>query len=637
MTTIAAFSFDEPLGTKWHDQSGFLNDLTNAGGTAGPGKWATPTTYGGLVCTAGGATGTMTSGASQSVSEWNDALATDTGSVGMWVKSASGASGTMVLFHANTTSGSNDYTSSNAFTIWASNASGYVAVSAKGTTTASTTNILDGNWHYVSVQAGGDLVSGGLAIKVDGTVVASRAALATTTGIPLYYSVGMALDATQKFNGTIDDVVGLNDPMDSSSGGTSETMFSGSPVTSALQLQWTMDETSSPAYDTSGNTRDLTVSTVTSTTGEHGNALTSGATQLAAATFWAQATPNLATSPRFTIMFWMNFKDTQVWSSATGLMEILGATSGIRFELFAETTGSQVKLMPRLYAADGATQNYAPTTGSIVFAEPNTWHHVAFTLAPTLIKPYIDGVSGTSGTLSPSMSYADWFKLNFASTRFASIPNVAFDDVRIVSNYLYTDAITRHMATANAAPPINPVTGTGSLALGGVSVAGTSVNSSSAVLSLSRVMASGTGTPVNQGLGALSLAPVTLSGSGTVTSNVTGSGALSLSRATAAGTGTLNNRGTGALQLSSTIASGHDSAKGSGTLYVPSVALIGVDTPPVAGIGALSLMPTQVSGADTPTWARRPIAISVWGTDVPPIPSDYVPAPEPSTNPWTRM
>ena len=112
-----------------------------------------------------------------------------------------------------------------------------------------------------------------------------------------------------------------------------------------------------------------------------------------------------------------------------------------------------------------------------------------------------------------------------------------------------------------------PITGTGALTLGAITLSGAGVREIVAVSS------------------ALDLPSIVLSGDGTVGGAITGTGALTLPSITMSGTGTREITGTGAVTLPSITMSGTGVREipGSGDIALPAITMAGAGS--VGGVG----------------------------------------------------
>ncbi len=431
MSTQIAYSFDSAVGATVPDQSGYLADLTTTGGVSAAGH-----TAGGMRCNNGGGTGVLPDYQHQ-------AALGGAGSYMMWAK-PDGAGTSQVLWAIGTGS------TGDVIVLYAADPSGHVAYYANGVLHTTTVSIMDGGWHHVSVQTQGDLSSGGLVIKVDDTIVYQGAPLTTQNLNAAAFSIGQLSDGSMRFQGVIDDFRALNDPIDSATLGTSNADFMATPVRSLLDAEYSLDETSgTTAHDTSGKDHALILTSGSLwTAGKHAGGLNIGG---GATTPVGNAQITAGESPRWTLMCWYKTPATAGNSGAVWtIVEVRDTAGNLRAEILT-ADGSSISLYPRVYDQDH-NQWFGQSYNNSIPADGD-WHHLAVAIYPTGVDAYVDGVEvgGQSGL--PSIDFPDWDVLNVGAGRFTGPPTGAVDDVRVISNYLYDDAIGRQLAAASTAPP----------------------------------------------------------------------------------------------------------------------------------------------------------------------------------------
>lgn len=454
MSTQVAYSFDREVGSLVRDFSGYLNDLIVSGGVSAQGRWEASGPVGGMDCSAGGGVFDMRtpSGGFSSLQSGLDGT-----SYGLMaqVKANPGASGEQVLFHVGAAGG----TAVDHFTVYASDVGEHVKVRRNGTDITSTAAVLDGGWHHVSVQSGGDLESGGIVVKVDDVEVAHAAASSGSgsSGFP-FLAIGQTVGGTLAFDGIIDDVRVLNDPIDSASLSTTNAGFMNAPVVNQLVVQYKFDETTgTTAADTSDNGYDAALTTAAqwSTGGVHDGALKAGDSAAAGSPFGTAAIA-LKTSDRVTLMCQLKVPSTASDNANETVFEIRNTAGLLRAEFLIAPQSNLAYW--RIYQHDGTTQ-WVPSANLAITRD--AWHHYAIALAPTAYAPMLDGVA-VGGASSTAPAFDDWATLHLGAGRFkATTPAVLIDDLRVVNNYLYPEAIARHMATgdANPPPPASPLDG----------------------------------------------------------------------------------------------------------------------------------------------------------------------------------
>jgi len=447
VSTQLAYGFDGAISGLVRDQSGYLADLTVTGGTAAQGHGDSGLS-GGMNCSSGGGVGQLP----QYMFQNNTGFADRSGSFMMWAKATGSGSSEQVLFHVRSTA-QGAFGNTDDVVLWASRGDSQMALQWQGTV-AIPFNLFDGAWHFVSVQTGGDLSSGGLVVKVDDTVVYSDTKGANSGTITSgAFALGQATDGTRAFSGVIDDFRALNDPIDSAGLGTSNAEFMATPVRSLLEVEYGFDEgTGSVAHDTSGRGNDLLLTSQGWVTGKHGSALDISGE--AANSPDGSVTISPPDSPRWTLMCW--FRADTAAAPATGtvysLAQVAGTDGSLRCELLLHAEDGYWGVYPRVYDSAGA-QWYA-TSYHNSMPQDGAWHHLAVTVFPTGARTYVDGAPlDPDMNNAPQNAHDGWSVIGVGGLRFASPPSAQVDDLRLVSNYLYPDAISRQMAAESTAPP----------------------------------------------------------------------------------------------------------------------------------------------------------------------------------------
>jgi len=470
MSTQVAYSFDDSITSLIPDQSGYLVDLTASGGVSAVGH-----TSGGMDCTNGGGKGQLPT----QMYQGSGGLQNRAGSWAMWVKTTGSSATEQVLFQVQ--SASSTWGNSDDIVLWASRGDGVLALQWQGIKSLSA-NLYDGEWHYVSVQTQGDLSSGGLVVKVDDTVVYSDTSTGTTATLTNgAFALGQSLDNARHFQGIIDDFRLLNDPIDSAGLGTSNAEFMNTPVVSLLDAQFTFDEgTGLTAFDSSGYNHNFTLTSGSWVTGKHGDAIDISGEAIS--TPLGVADIDAGSSPRWTLMLWFfSSMVTAATNDVYSIAQVTDTSGNLRAEMLIHAEDGVWGMYPRVY--DSAFEQWYSTSYHSSIPQDGAWHHLAITVFPTGARTYVDGnpLDPDSNNLA-SNAHENWDVLSIGGNRFASPDNAQIDDLRLVSNYLYGDAIERHMASANAAPPILHSGGVDVSAAGTVALAGT--KDADAVLSI---------------------------------------------------------------------------------------------------------------------------------------------------------
>lgn len=425
-----AYSF-ESIDVGILDQSGYMIDLVTTGGATVSGH-----TGSGMDCSAGGATGVDLSAPMET------AVALNSASVMMWVKSNPGAAGTQVLFHV----GGGNTDDSSHVTVYASNAGGMLAVTWGARSATTTTSILDGLWHFVSVQHDSD-VSTGLVIKVDDAVVYTDPAAGTFIALPSgAFAIGQMCGGALPFDGVIDDFRGINDPIDSVSLGTSNAVFMADPVRNLLELEYGCDASSGTVLaDTSGYGRDATLASPSwaPAGGKYAGALDIGGHRTANDPIGTVAA-NFIDASRWAFLFWFNGA-ADATSEVYTIIEVRDAADNVRAEMLVQPNQGGWNVYPRIYDTAFNQWISSPNFG---IPPDGAWHHVAFTIFPQGWLSLLDGVEVGSASGLPLMTFPNWDVVNVGAGRFAGPVDGMIDDVRILSNYMYDGAVQKHMAHA---------------------------------------------------------------------------------------------------------------------------------------------------------------------------------------------
>lgn len=435
MTRTLIFPFEDPItpGGLVADYSGFLHHLTVTGGVSASGKWPGPAGRGAMNCTAGGG-----------IVKENPIGFTGTGfGICWWMKLTPGGPTDQVAFHLGT-KGSSDTTTGIVF--WAADVLGRLAFRRGTEVITTTTDLRDGNWHFVSVQAGSNLASGATVITVDGAsnIVGTGAvptALTNPDKTANYLSIGQDLAGGRTVHGLIDDLSG-GDPNDSTSLGYSQAVIMGSPLTSRLWGQWSFEEQAGAVgYDTSGFGRDMTLTAPVTWTG--GSGIHLGGSRTAGSPL-GTATLGSNSERRWLIGFWLRRGTINVTTDPKTILEVRTSSGDLRFEALLSADDTQVIFTS--YATGGVVDT------SYTFTIPDTdWHHYALSHSVGVQRTwFLDGTGAIAN--GGAFATADWNVLNIGAGHYAGPVDADLDDVRLINNYLFDTDVRRQMAVSSAVP-----------------------------------------------------------------------------------------------------------------------------------------------------------------------------------------